>query len=350
MMFASDNTGPAHPAIMQALDRANEGYAMPYGNDPLTQDAVSAIRDLFEAPEASVHFVATGTAANSLALSVMAQPWDAIFCTSVAHIEEDECGAPEFYTGGAKLTLVDGTEGKMTPDSLEHAIRHTGDKGVHGVQRGPVSVTQITEVGTGYTLDELRALTDVAARYGQKTHLDGARFANACAALGCSPAEMTWKLGIDSVSFGGTKNGCLGVEAVIFFDPAKSWELELRRKRAAHLWSKHRFLSAQMLAYVENGLWLDLAKASNARCAALAKGVRQLPNARILHDPMGNMIFAELPRAAHRRAFEGGAQYYLFPSHAALDGDDAEMIRCRLVTDWSCETKDIERVLELWRG
>ncbi|MBY6201199.1 low specificity L-threonine aldolase [Maritalea mobilis] len=350
MMFASDNTGPAHPNVMEAVTRANEGYAMPYGNDALSGLAADAMRRLFEAPDAAVHLVATGTAANSLALGVMANPWDAVFCHRVAHVEEDECGAPEFFTNGAKLTLIDGADGKMTPEALARAIEHTGDKGVHGVQRGPVTITQITEVGTAYSLDEIRALTDVAKSFGLKTHLDGARFANACAALGCTPAEMTWKAGIDAVSFGGTKNGCLGVEAVVLFDPELSWEFQLRRKRAAHLWSKHRYLAAQMLAYVTNDLWLDTAKAANARCAELAAALRAIPEARLLHDPAGNMIFAELPRGAHKRAMEAGAQYYLFPFQSSLEGPEDELIRCRLVTDWSCKAEDVARVIDLWRG
>lgn len=350
MIFASDNTGPAHPKVMEAVMRANEGYAMPYGNDPIMPDVTVKLRNLFEAPEASVHLVSTGTAANSLALACLANPWDAIFCHRVAHVEMDECGAPEFYSNGAKLTLVDGHDAKMTPEGLRAAILQTGDKGVHGVQRGPVTITNITELGTAYSLAEIKALTDVAKEFGLKTHLDGARFANACAALGCTPAEMTWKAGIDAVSFGGTKNGCMAVEAVIFFDPAQSWEMELRRKRGAHLWSKHKYMSAQMDAYVTDGLWLELAQDANAHCATLAEAIRALPGAKLAHEPAGNMIFAELPRAAHRRAMEAGAQYYLFPFSATLEGPDDELILCRLVTDWSCSTDSVDQITALWRG
>lgn len=350
MIFASDNTGPAHPKVMEAVMRANEGYAMPYGNDPIMPDVTAKLRALFEAPEASVHLVSTGTAANSLALACLANPWDAIFCHRVAHVEMDECGAPEFYSNGAKLTLVDGEDAKMTPEGLRSAIEQTGDKGVHGVQRGPVTITNITEVGTVYSLAEIKALTNVAKEFGLKTHLDGARFANACAALGCTPAEMTWKAGIDAVSFGGTKNGCMAVEAVIFFDPAQSWEMELRRKRGAHLWSKHKYMSAQMDAYVTDGLWLKLAQDANAHCATLAEAIRALPGAKLAHEPAGNMIFAELPRAAHRRAMEAGAQYYLFPFSATLEGPDDEPILCRLVTDWSCSKDSVDQITALWRG
>ena len=350
MMFASDNTGPAAPEVMDAVLRANDGYQMPYGNDTIMPGVTQKIRDLFEAPNASVHLVATGTAANALALATLANPWDGIFMHRVAHAEEDECGAPEFYTGGAKMVLVDGAEGKMNPAALDKAIRATGDKGVHGVQRGPVSITNVTEVGSVYTLEEIRALTTVAKSYGLKTHLDGARFANACASLGCTAAEMTWRAGIDAVSFGGTKNGCMGVEAVVFFDPGQAWELELRRKRGGHLFSKHRYLSAQMDAYVTDGLWLRLAEQSNARCAELAAGITALPGARIEAEPAGNMIFAHLPRGAHKRAMDAGAQYYVFPSDVSLEGPDDELIRGRFVCDWFCTSETVQELLAHFRG
>ena len=255
MFFASDNAGPVHPKVMERVIAANTDYAMPYGKDPIMDEVRDQIRQQFEAPEAEVYLVATGTAANALALACYTQPWQTIFCAKVAHIEEDECNAPEFYAGAAKLTLVE-TEDKMTPEALRRAIvaRMAGD--VHTPQRGPVSITQVTERGGVHSLEELRALTAVAKEYDLPVHMDGARFANALVALGCTPAEMTWKSGVDVVSFGGTKNGCMGVEAVVFFDPKKAWEFELRRKRGAHLFSKHRYLSAQMAGYLAEGTWL----------------------------------------------------------------------------------------------
>lgn len=350
MNFASDNAGPAAPEIMAALIAANEGYAMPYGNDPITACAVEAVRALFEAPEASVHLVGTGTAANALALALMTKPWQAIYCHEEAHIAVDECGAPESFSNGAKLSLVPGAHGKMSPESLRQAIAGTAQEDVHSAQRGPVSLTQATEAGTIYSLSEIKALTDVAKAFGLQTHLDGARFANACAALGCSPAEMTWKAGIDAVSFGGTKNGCPGVEAVIFFDPAQAWEFELRRKRGGHLSSKHRYLSAQMAAYVADGLWRRLAEAANRASAELALGLREVPGAELVHPPEANIVFADLPRAAHRRAKAAGAEYYLFGADTALEGPDDTLIRCRLVCDWSCSSERVQALLELLRG
>jgi threonine aldolase len=347
--FASDNTGPAHPRVMEALARANEGSAMPYGNDPVTEAAAAAVRDLFEAPKAAVVFVATGTAANALALACMVAPYETVFCSRVAHVEGDECGAPEFYTGGAKLTLLEEADGRIVPEAFDAALAAVRGRGVHGVQAGALSLTQLTERGTAYSVAEIAALCDRAKAAGLPVHLDGARFANACASLGCTPAEMTWKAGVDAVSFGGTKNGCLGVEAVVFFDPAMARALELRRKRAGHLWSKSRYLGAQMLAYATDGLWLEMAAAANAAAARLAAQVRAVPGARVLAEPQGNMIFADLPRAAHARAFAGGAQYYLSPADD-LTGPGDELLRCRLVCDWSKDAAEIDALGAAWRG
>lgn len=348
MNFASDNTGPVHPRVMAALARANEGYAMPYGADDLTRAVQARVREVFEAPEAAVYLVATGTAANALLLAALAQPWQTVFCARHAHIQEDECGAPEFYTAGAKLSLVDGAEGKMDPAALRDAIAVEGSRGVHGVQPGPVSITQATEKGTVHSLGEIRALSAVARAAGLAVHMDGARFANALVALGCTPAEMTWKAGVDAVSFGGTKNGLMGVEAAVIFDPAKAWEFELRRKRGAHLFSKHRFLAAQMLAYLEDGLWLEMAQAANAACARLAAGIRKIPEARLLYDPGANIVFAEWPRAAHRRLQAAGARYYLWEGEA--EGPQDEPLTARLVADWSCTDESVTRFLDLLAG
>ena len=226
----------------------------------------------------------------------------------------------------------------MTPEALDGAIAAEQSRGVHGPQRGPVSITNVTERGTVYTVDEIAALAGVARGYGLPVHLDGARFANALVALGCTPAEMTWKAGVDAVSFGGTKNGLLGVEAVIFFDPAHAWEFELRRKRGAHLFSKHRYLSAQMLAYLTDDLWLDCARRANAAAARLAAGLAGVPGAAFLHAVEANMIFATLPRATHDRLFAAGAEYYLWNSTLEGAAPDAALA-ARLVCDWSLGTR-----------
>lgn len=346
MHFASDNSGPVHPKVMEALAQANQGHALPYGTDDLTQLAADRVRAVFEAPDAAVYFVATGTAANALALSCLAKPWDAVFCTPVAHVEEDECNAPEFYSGGAKLTLV-GESDRMTPEALEATLARHATASVHNAQMGPVTLTQVTECGTLYSLETLAALCDVARRYGAPVHLDGARFANAVGALGCSAAEMSWKLGIDAVSFGGTKNGLMAVEAVVLFDPARAREFELRRKRGAHLFSKQRYLGAQMAAYLDGGLWLEMAEAANRNGARLAEGLRASGLAEFRHEPQANMIFCTLPRALHRRLKAAGAQYYL---DGALDGPDEELLSARLVCDWSLSVEQIDRFLGLLAG
>ncbi|GFE52171.1 L-threonine aldolase [Roseobacter cerasinus] len=342
MFFASDNAGPALPGVMQRVTEANAGYAMPYGADEIMEEVRTALRAVFEAPEAAVYLVATGTAANALALACYAQPWQTVFCSEVAHVQEDECNAPEFYSGGAKLSLVPGGD-KMTPETLRARIAVEETRRVHGPQRGPVSITQVTERGRIYTLEELHGLTGVAREFGLPVHLDGARFANALVALDCTPAEMTWKAGVDVVSFGGTKNGCLGVEAVIFFDPAKAWEFELRRKRGAHLFSKHRYLSAQMAGYLENGAWLDAARTANANCARLAQGLGK-KGAEFLHPPQANMIFTRFPRGIHQRLHDAGARYYIW--EGTLEGADPdEMLTARLVCDWSISTQQIDLFL-----
>lgn len=345
MYFASDNSGPVHPEVMQALADVNQGYMMPYGADAPMREVEAELRRIFEAPEAAVYLVATGTAANSLALATLTKPYETIFCSPVAHIQEDECNAPEFYTGGAKLTLVPGGD-KMTAGSLRAAIAGEGVRGVHGPQRGTVSITQVTERGGVYTLDELAALTAVAKEFDVPVHLDGARFANALVKLNASPAEMTWRLGVDAVSFGGTKNGCMGVEAVLLFDPSKAWEFELRRKRAAHLFSKHRYLSAQMQAYLANDLWLTSARAANDNCARLAEGLEKA-GAEFMHPPQANIIFARFPRAVHQRLHEAGALYYVWDG--SLEGDDPdEMLDARLVCDWSIPHETIDRFLSFF--
>lgn len=342
MFFASDNGGPVHPQIMARLAQANEGHAMPYGKDDVMDEVRDAIRTAFEAPEAAVYLVATGTAANALALACYTQPWQTIFCSTTSHINEDECNAPEFYAGAAKLTVID-TDDKMTPDALRRAIGKHPDGNVHGAQRGPVSITQVTERGSVHSLDEIKALTAVAKEYGLPVHLDGARFANAMVALGCTPAEMTWKAGVDVVSFGGTKNGCMGVEAVVFFDPAKAWEFELRRKRGAHLFSKHRYLSAQMAGYMQDDLYIDMARRANDNAAHLAQGLRAA-GATFLHQPEANMIFASWPRRIHQALHAAGAKYYIW--QGTLEGEDEEeFISARLVCDWSIGRVAIDQFL-----
>jgi threonine aldolase len=349
MNFASDNTGPVHPNVMAALIAANTGYALPYGGDDLTAQTIQNIRDLFEAPDAAVFLVSLGTAANSLILATLSQPWETVFCHTVAHIHEDECNAPEFYSGGTKLTLVPGPEAKMTAENLRRSILAEETRGVHGPQRGPVSLTQATERGTIYSLKEIQEISATAEEFGLPVHMDGARFANAVQSLGCSAAEMTWKSGVDAVTFGGTKNGLMAVEAVIFFNPKYAWEFELRRKRGAHLFSKHRFLAAQMQSYLAGDLWLDMAKKSNDASARLIQGLKQIPEVQIDFEPQANIIFAQWARAAHQRLHAAGAQYYVMAGDHTTGPSD-ELLPARLVTDWSTTPENVDKFLDILRG
>ena len=342
MWFTSDNASGAAPEVMAAVTAANAGYARSYGADPFMDRARDQIREIFEAPEAAVYLVATGTVANALALSLLTPPWGAVFCHQHAHIAEDECGAPEFYMHGAKLALVHGAHGRMDPAALEAAIVKAKGGGVHGVQPGAVSITNVTEAGTVHSVAEVAALAGVARAHGLPVHLDGARFANALVATGATAAEMTWKAGVDVVSFGGTKNGCMGVEAVVIFDPAKAWEFELRRKRGGHLFSKHRFLSAQMVGYLEDGLWLRLAAHANAMGARLVRGLAQMPDVSLVHPAEANILFPEWEVGTHARLEAAGAAYYPFPAPMGRE-------RARLVASWSTTEADVDQFLAALR-
>lgn len=350
MFFASDNTSGAAPEIMAAVAAANDGYAASYGSDDLMDRVRDLIRAIFEAPEAAVLLVPTGTAANALSLALLTPPWGAAFCHDQSHVAVDECGAPEFYTAGAKLIGIGGAHGRIDPDALAQAIASDVHAAVHGVQRACLSITNVTEAGTVHTPTDVARLAGIAKAAGMGVHMDGARFANAIVTAGCTPAEMTWKAGVDILSFGGTKNGCLGVEAVVIFDPAKAWEFELRRKRAGHLFSKHRFLSAQMSAYLTDGLWLRLATHANAMGARLAAGIATTPGGTLTHPTQANMVFAGFPRAGHKRTRAAGARYNMIPSAQSLDGPGDKPMTARLVCSWSTTVADVDRFLALIRG
>ena len=276
MNFASDNTATISPEIMAALAAANQGNVPSYGADPLTIRLTSMMASVFET-EVTVFPVGTGTAANALALATLVRPYGAVLCYEEAHVATDECGAPEFYMGGAKLVTLPSPDGLITPMQIEAAMARAQDGGVHHVLPEAVSITQATEWGTVYTPDAVGAIGEACRRRGLHLHMDGARFANALAHLGCTPAELTWKAGVDVLSFGATKNGAMAAEAVIFFNPALAAGFERRRKRAGQLWSKLRFLSAQLTAYLEGGLWLRNARHANAMAAELAAGLARVP-------------------------------------------------------------------------
>ncbi len=305
--FCSDNVCGAAPEIIEALGRAFDGSAMPYGADDWTTRVEARLQEVFET-DCRVFPVATGTAANALSLSVLSPPYGAVYCYEEAHVNVDECGAPEFYSGGAKLVALAGTDAKLAPETLRAAIQGVGDQ--HHMQPAAVSLSQASELGTVYRPAEVAAIAEVARAHGLGLHMDGARFANALAHLGCSPAEATWKAGVDALSFGATKNGALAAEAVVLFRPELAEELVYRRKRGGHLFSKMRFLSAQLEAYLADGLWLRLAAHANALAARLSEGLAAIPGTEILHPVEANEIFCRLPEAVIAGLLDEGFAFY----------------------------------------
>ena len=349
MIFTSDNASGAAPEILAALTGSEAGYAMPYGNDDITARAQARVREVFEAPEAAVYFVATGTAANALALACLCPPWATVYCHKGSHIEEDECGAPEFYTGGSKLTLLDGDDAKMTEAGLRAAVSGAAPVGVHNVQKGALSLTQATEAGAAYSLAEVQTLAGIARNAGLPVHMDGTRLANALARQNVSAADMTWRAGVDVLCLGATKNGAMAAEAVILFDPERAWEFELRRKRGGHLFSKMRFISAQMDAYLTDGLWLRLAGHSNRMTDLLADGINANPDAHLTNTIGANMLFPEITLAQHKRLQAVGAGYYTM-SEFDPEGADDQVIKIRLVSSFRTTEEDVTRFIEALNG
>ena len=336
--FASDNVTAMAPEILAALAAANEGPAMPYGQDSVTERLRARFDELFET-ETTVFPVATGTAANVLGLSLLTPPYGAVYCHRAAHIAVDECGAPEFYTGGAKLVPLEGADGKLTAEMLEAAIGGAGV--VHHVQPAAISLTQVTEVGTLYRPEEVAAISEVARRHGLGLHMDGARFANAIAALGCSPAEMTWKAGVEVLAFGATKNGAMAAEAVVIFKPGLAEEFGYRRKRGGHLFSKGRFLSAQLEGYLTDDLWRRNAAHGNALAARLGAGLAALPGVTLHHPVEANMLFLSLPQSVVDGLKAAGFMFYDWSGATTSPGRR----EIRLVTAFDSKAEDIEAFL-----
>jgi len=307
--FRSDNTGRAAPEILDALIRANHGTALGYGGDDYTATLQRRFSDLFETA-VRVFPVATGTAANALALASLGPSWGNVYCSEVAHINTAEANATGFFGGGLKLVPVAGDHGKIGADALAETLAGISPGQIHRGQPAAVSLTQATDLGAVYSLDEIRAVAEAAKSRGLKLHMDGARFANAVARLGCSPAEPTWRSGIDIMSFGATKNGGALCDAIVVFAPEIADIVAVQLRRAGQVWSKMRFASAQLIAYVENGLWLDMARASNAIAARIAAGLRELPGARLLAPVEANEIFLELPSTTMDALETDGFQFY----------------------------------------
>jgi len=342
MNFASDNTAGVAPEILTAITRVNEGNALAYGNDAWTKRVERRFSELFER-EVAVFLVPTGTAANALALAHLTPPWGAVLCHAESHIATDECGAPEFFGGGIKLVGLPGEACKIAPATLETALAQGQWGGPHHVTPAVLSLSQATEAGTVYRPEEVQRLAEIAHARGLVLHLDGARLANALAQLNVSPGQTTWHAGVDALSFGATKGGALGAEAVLFFDPTRAVGMSERRKRGGHLISKHRFIAAQMEAYLADELWLKLARRANSMADRLAS---QLASAGFtpVWPVEANEVFIMLPLQVQKRLQTAGANFYPWrtnslPRNVTLSSDAALV---RLVTSFVTQEREIE--------
>jgi len=308
--FASDNYAGICPEALEYFLKANQSGDEPsYGDDSWTQRVCESFRNLFEA-DCEVFFVFNGTAANSLALASLCQSYHSVICHEVAHVETDECGGPEFFSNGSKLLTAKGDSGKLTPESVEALIHKRSD--IHYPRPKVVTLTQSTELGTVYSIDEIKAVTAVAKQHGLKVHMDGARFANAVASLNVHPADLTWRAGIDVLCFGGTKNGLPVGEAIVFFDKSLAVDFAYRVKQAGQLASKMRFISAPWLGLLENDLWLRNGAHANNMASALYREMSRIPGVVVKHAPQANAVFAELPPAAASALRERGWKFYDF--------------------------------------
>ena len=325
--FASDNYAGICPEAWAAMEAANTGHAPAYGDDQWTHTAADAFRTLFET-DCEVFFAFNGTAANSLALAALCQSYHSVICSAAAHVETDECGAPEFFSNGSKLLVAQSEDGKLTPAAVRAVATSRSD--IHFPKPRVVTITQPTETGQVYTVDEVKALSAVCRELGLKLHMDGARFAHACATLGCDPADITWRAGVDVLCFGGTKNGMAVGEAVLFFDRALAQDFDYRCKQAGQLASKMRFLAAPWVGMLENGAWLRNARHANACAQRLAGQIDGLPGIELMFPVEANGVFVRAPdpvldglRARGWRfyTFIGGGARFMF----AWDADPARV-------------------------
>jgi len=332
LRFYSDNTATAAPEILAAIVEANQGHTIAYGDDPWTQ-RLDEVLGRFFGTEVRAFAVTTGTAANSLTLATLSPPWGAIYAHEEGHIGVDECGAPQFFTGGAQLVSLLGENGKVTCEALRAAIdKHPAN--VHTVQPAVVSLTQATELGTAYRPAEIAAISKLAHERGLAVQMDGARFANAVAFLDCHPGDVTWRAGVDVLSFGATKNGALAAEAVVFFNRERVREFEFRRKRAGHLISKSRFVAAQLLAYVETGVWQRNARRAND----LAQRIGRAAGTTLMHPVEANEVFVRLGEERKARLRTTGFEFY--------DWGPARSGEARFVASWDQREQDVTALCE----
>ena len=334
-LFASDNVTGACPEVMDAVVAANSGIATSYGDDEWSSRLQTKLSEIFET-DVEVFLAVSGTASNALALSALAPVFGKIYCHELSHINTDECGAPEFFTGGAKLIPMRSSNGRIKANELAETIRGSGN--VHVTQPSVVSITQSCETGTVYQLDEIKAISKIARKHKMSVHMDGARFANALASLDVSPAEMTWKSGVDVLTLGGTKNGCLAAEAIIFFKPDMVGNFPYLHKRSGQLLSKMRFISSQLEAYVTDDLWIRNAQHANSMAKILSEGLNAFSNIELAYPTQSNEVFVYLPR-----------ELIDYLNNAGYDINEEELDgkAVRFVTAWNSELKDVDRLLEV---
>ena len=334
-LFASDNVTGACPEVMDAVVAANSGIATSYGDDEWSSRLQTKLSEIFET-DVEVFLAVSGTASNALALSALAPVFGKIYCHELSHINTDECGAPELFTGGAKLIPMRSSNGRIKANELAETIRGSGN--VHVTQPSVVSITQSCETGTVYQLDEIKAISKIARKHKMSVHMDGARFANALASLDVSPAEMTWKSGVDVLTLGGTKNGCLAAEAIIFFKPDMVGNFPYLHKRSGQLLSKMRFISSQLEAYVTDDLWIRNAQHSNSMAKILSEGLKAFSNIELAYPTQSNEVFVNLPR-----------ELIDYLNNAGYDINEEELDgkAVRFVTAWNSELKDVDRLLEV---
>jgi threonine aldolase len=336
--FRSDNCGRAAPELIRAIVSANEGSVLGYGGDELTKQLHTRLSELFEHP-VKVFPVPTGTGANALALAAVGSPFGAVYCSPEAHINTSECNATSFFGSGLKVTPVHGVDGKIDPLALDAAVTTSGKGQAHKNQPEAINLVQATDLGAVYSVSEVAALSRVARAHGLTVHMDGARFANAVSTLGCTPAELTWKAGVDILSFGVTKNGGLLTDAIIVFNPDIAKTMGFHLRRAGMIWSKMRFASAQVLAYVQDDLWLRLAKQSNAAALEIANGLADLDGVKLLAPVQANELFVEMnPRAVDALIAQGVLFYRRAPN------------MFRLVCRWDTTQEEISGLISVMQS
>lgn len=347
MYFTSDNWAGVHPSIGENLNRHSDGFAKPYGESPLDRAVEDRFSEIFEC-DVAVFFVATGTAANALAMTVFDRPGGVALCHEEAHLIADECGAPEYFTGGGRLHPLPGTLGRIDTAALERQLQVFPNDLLHAGQPTAVSLTQATEIGTLYQIADIARVAGICRRHGIALHMDGARFANALAALDASPADMTWRSGVDALSFGATKNGCWCAEVLVLFDPARARQMPFLRKRAGQLFSKSRFVSAQLEAYLKDGLWLEIAARSNDLAGELAGVVSRSGRTRLAWQPQANEVFAVINSKDAQDLRDKGVHFSDWvPPRGMEDRPGDGEILIRMVTSFATTEKDIEKFAAL---